>query len=266
MRTILTVAVAVALAWPATAQETVTLAPGAAVTVGCQVTATTEPAPASTDGTVTGTDLRVGETFLAHLSDFEYSHAIRKARMRSLLLADLNDTPDLALRRVIGTVESPTAVLPNELVGVLYWQPWGENGAYDVGLDSPYYGRVAQLHARAIGPQTATSRAGRLGWATGRPNDTVVRERGFVDEWGRMIVTGRASTEDNGIDSTVDTSAWGWLTVLAPRQEVGPALSMRFSTAPGYGFDFELNATNGSLELWSVRNGVRTRMVASWPF
>lgn len=255
------------LAWgtlEVSAQTPIVLGAGEAITVSCIAVPPPPPPPAT--GVVTGSSLQIGETFLPYLSDFEYDAPNQKARMRSLLLADLNDTPDLALRRVNGAIGAPTAVLPNELVGVFYWQPFGTNGDYGTGLGSPYYGRIAQFHARAIGQQTAASRAGRLGWGTGRPGDTVIRERGFIDEYGRLIVTGRANVEDGRSDSTMNTAGLGWLTVFAPRQEVGPALSMRFSTDPGYGFDFELNASTGELELWSVRGGVRVRKVQSWPY
>lgn len=236
-----------------------TLTNGETVTIACTSSGTCQ------QGEVTGNSLRIGDIFLPHLSDFEYDPGTKKVKLRSLLIAELNDTPDLALRRVNGSEASPSAVLPNELVGVLYWQPYGTNGSYDASVQSPFYGRIGQIQARAFGQQTSTSRAGRLAFATGRPNDTVIRERAFIDEQGRWIVLGRASVEDGQLDSTMATDSFGWMTVLAPRTEVGPAWSMRFASNPLYGFDFDLNASTGALELYSVRNGAR-RLIQTWPY
>lgn len=99
-----------------------------------------------------------------------------KVFARSLVLADLGDTPDLVLRRA-NAVEgwaryngTPSVVNDGEGLGTLYWQTWGANCAGYGWRSCTGHSRVAGINAVAVGAQTDTSRAGKLCFYTSSPN------------------------------------------------------------------------------------------------
>ena len=87
-------------------------------------------------------------------------------QMRTLMIADIADPPDLLLQRSgpdNGAYDStPTAVSPNSNIGTFYWRGVGDNGlGYPTTADGKKsHGRACQMYVRAIGDYTDTNRAG----------------------------------------------------------------------------------------------------------
>ena len=117
-----------------------------------------------------------------------------KIYMRSAVLADKGDTPDLAIRRAgpdqSGPYGTPEIMGDGQGIGTIYWQAWGGNCA---GGESWYagcggFGRIAAIWARTVGTQTATSRSGALYFSTTppeNPGNTIIRFR--VSEHGQFV-------------------------------------------------------------------------------
>lgn len=114
-----------------------------------------------------------------------------KLYARSLLLGEIGDGPDLALRRAgpdgapYNTTE-PAAVPSGTSLGPIYWMAYG--GKYGGGLawnpaeggGPSSVGRNAQIYAKAVNAQTATNRAGEFFIGTtppGNPGNPIDRFR-----------------------------------------------------------------------------------------
>lgn len=127
------------------------------------------------------------------ICSFFHDHETDKTYTTSLMVAERNDAPDVAIRRANGEMNALTEVLPNEMIGAIYWQSWGTNGDFAATHTSPHYGRGVQLHGRAIDAQTSTSRSARLVAGSTKANSTVIEERVILtDENGRMTIFGKA--------------------------------------------------------------------------
>ena len=181
---------------------------------------------------------------------YDYPHwddANLKYHIRSILLEELADTPEIALRRVNGTEQNPQPVEPNEVVGLWYGQAWGKRidgtYGYDTGRGSPYYGRQAQFQIRAIGQQTGYSRAGQWEISTTPVGSTVSRIRTYGTSDGRFVhlgpgafeafrATGQAEETVNALGP--DNPRWGraYATFYARRSDLyGPAAAFCFAAA-----------------------------------
>ena len=110
-----------------------------------------------------------------------------KLYARSVVITDIGDTPDLALRRAgpddAAPNSDPAPVPAGTDIANLYWQAWGgrcASDAHDYGFYSgcDNLGRNASIFARTVGEQTGTSRAGNLYLATtpeGNPGKPIPR-------------------------------------------------------------------------------------------
>ena len=133
-----------------------------------------------------------------------------KCYMRSLVLGDIGDAPDLVLRRAGpdngNYTASPAPVDAGTYLGGLYWQTWGgrcEPGRFGYWSGCGGNGRNAIIYSRSVGAQTGTSRAGDLHLATtpignnGSPEDRLV-----LSEDGRVIINTLAGMKEIEIGST----------------------------------------------------------------
>ncbi len=107
--------------------------------------------------------------------DFWYDGQNRKLHVRSLLLTENGDAPDIGLRRSgDGTYPNgpPLASRRNQNLGIIHWMGW----AADAGFDD----RSAQIHARAAEDITSKGAGGTLHFATtpigstGAPVDRII--------------------------------------------------------------------------------------------
>lgn len=111
-----------------------------------------------------------------------------KLGVRSLMLADIGDAPDLAIRRAgpdnapYNGVGAPTE--PGTNLGNIYWQSYGgtyfDNAQYGWWPGNGHNGRAAMIYARTCGFQTKDARAGEIYIATspnGNPGDPVDKLR-----------------------------------------------------------------------------------------
>src|SRR6266498_4904700 len=127
-----------------------------------------------------------------------------KCYMRSLIIGDIGDAPDLGLRRAgpdnANYNASPVPVDPGTYLGGLYWQAWGgrcEPGQYGYWSGCGGNGRTAIIYSRSIGAQTGTSRAGDLHLGTtpvgnnGSPEDRLV-----LSADGRVIINTLAGLKE----------------------------------------------------------------------
>ena len=132
-----------------------------------------------------------------------------KCYVRSLIIGDIGDAPDLALRRAgpdnANYNASPAPVGPGTYLGGLYWQTWGgrcETGQYGYWSGCGGNGRNAIVYSRSVGAQTGTSRAGSLHLATtpvgnnGSPEDRLV-----LSDDGRVIINTLAGMKQIEIGS-----------------------------------------------------------------
>ena len=194
-----------------------------------------------------------------------YDPVNHKTWVRSILIAEVGDTPDVGIRRANGTADAPTPVLAHEVIGHVWFEALGPGGDWGQG-PSPYYRRGAQLQARAIGEQTATSSAGQLESCVTPVGSTVVRCRAFLASTGQAVLLGRGALEDNAVDPVNFQPLLpnvGTQTVLVPRLPypgappgLGPGVSWRLTYAPLYGWDWGVDGATGDLILFRVVNGV----------
>jgi len=143
--------------------------------------------------------------------DFQYSAATKKFYNRSMIITEEADTSEIALRRVNGTLAAPTALLQNEVISVLYFQPWLGQATW--GGASPNYARTSQIQGR-ITEGAANIAAGKSGgtleFATTLHGADVLTVRAFLDNVGRFVLVG-----NSGLDGT-KTDAPGLFTLYAP--------------------------------------------------
>lgn len=135
----------------------------------------------------------LGDVFLGRndgfMPDFRWDAANQKLRVRSVIIGDIGDSPDLGLRRshpdgVDPYYPTPAVVPAGVQVAPIYWQVWGTNGDFDA--DPPHYGRIAQINAFTRGTPTGTSRPGSLHFSTTPTGSAdlvdrmVIRENGWI--------------------------------------------------------------------------------------
>lgn len=208
---------------------------------------------------------------------YYYDGATYKLHAPSLLLEEMADPPDLALRRFNGTAAYPSPVRPGEIVGAIYGQAWGGriDGAYgwDPGRGSPYYGRLGQIQWRAIGEQTGESRGGQTELTTTPVGSTVTRARTYWTPDGRLVHLGQAALEAYRQPGQTEESVSAlWpaqqfaratgMTVYANRSDLhGPAFSLCYT--PDFCLDFDMDPSIGSIRVYRVVSGQRTE-VARW--
>jgi hypothetical protein len=140
-----------------------------------------------------------------------------KCYVRSLVIADIGDAPDLILRRAgpdnANYNASPRPVPEGTYLGGIYWQAWGERcepgqSGYWSGCGGN--GRTALIYSRSVGNQTGTSRAGSLHFGTtplqnnGSPLDRLV-----LTEDGRVIINTLAGMKEVEI-GTADSCGTGY--------------------------------------------------------
>jgi hypothetical protein len=119
-----------------------------------------------------------------------------KCYLRSLVIGDIGDAPDLALRRAgpdnANYNASPAPVDSGAYLGGVYWQAWGgrcEPGRYGYWSGCGGNGRTAIIYSRSVGAQTGTSRAGSLHLGTTPPgNNGSPEDRLVLSEDGRVII------------------------------------------------------------------------------
>ena len=106
--------------------------------------------------------------------DFKWDNANRKLKTRSLILAEHADPSEVAFRRT-GPDNSadgtPLQPINGSVVniGLIYSQALGSNMDFEAKTpQGPCSGRGTEIALQAIGPQTATSRPGRVAIATTR--------------------------------------------------------------------------------------------------
>lgn len=94
------------------------------------------------------------------IADFYYSNQFRKVFVRSIIVSEIGDPPDIAIRRASGTYPNgtPSQVLSGENIGTLYWQGFTD--------DANYQCRQAQIYARAAENLHSSSAGGNLFLAT----------------------------------------------------------------------------------------------------
>ena len=127
-----------------------------------------------------------------------------KCYMRSLVIGDIGDAPDLVLRRAgpdnADYTASPQPVPSDTYLGGLYWQAWGgrcEPGQYGYWSGCGGNGRTALIYSRSIGAQTGTSRAGTLHFATTPPeNNGSPIDRLVLTHDGRVIINTLAGMKE----------------------------------------------------------------------
>jgi hypothetical protein len=211
---------------------------------------------------------------------------INKCYVPSLIMTDINDVPEFMLRRtgrpVTGERATPLDPKPlktNDLIGLIYWQPWGSNGAWGTptnGGGGLSYGRSAQIAALCT-EDPGNSRGGRLVFFTNQnaspASKATIRARALVDHDGKFALLGRAANTDNSGDNTInigftDFVPTGWLNVAAPNAAAATgndknAISIRGTTgSPGnlnsYGVDYQLDYSTGSWNLYRYNKDVAT--------
>ncbi|MBI4579031.1 MAG: tail fiber domain-containing protein [Planctomycetes bacterium] len=201
-----------------------------------------------------------------YLFDFKYDRSTDKLRTRSLMLAEVSDPVDLAVRRANGTMSNPQPLQQDDIIGWLYFQPFGAPGNFDAG-PSPFYGRTAFIHSRCAEPPTNSGRGGRLVFGVTKIGEAITRERAYFDHNGKLMLLGRAVIEDNNVlaltQGAQSTFPFGFLTVLGPDTTVDPTVSLRQTNNLRMGFDFDLEtAAVGRLDLYRVNESVRSHVLS----
>ena len=148
--------------------------------------------------------------------DFRWDDANHKLFTRSLILADIGDPSDFAMRRAgpdgAGPEATPEAVPPNTTLGVFYWSAFGSHG--------DWVGRNAQIYARARSDQGAGSAGGSLHLCTttaGTPDleDVLELEHDGTIRIGKNAVTYNLNGDPGkaGVRCWMPNGAVGYLMV-----------------------------------------------------
>ena len=191
--------------------------------------------------------------------DFLYNDATKKFYCRSIIIAEEDDTSEIAIRRVNGTLTSPTAVLAGELSGVIYWQPWI---ATDWGSGSPNYGRTGQIQSRLTEPTpTRTDTGGNVGIGVTLHGSDEIRERFWVNHDGDVVVAGQVGDAGHaGVESTV-TSYPATLTVYSQDTADHATCAWRHDDDISEGFDWDITQATNVLTLLRVLSDARTSIL-----
>jgi len=191
--------------------------------------------------------------------DFLYNDSTKKLYCRSVIIAEQNDTSEIAIRRVNGTLTSPTAVLTGELSGILYWQPWI---ATDWGSGSPNYGRTGQIQSRLTEPTpTRTNTGGNVGIAVTKHGSDVLRERFWVNNDGDVVCAGQAGDAGHaGLESTT-TSYPATHTIYSQDAGDHATCAWRHDDDISEGFDWDITQATNILTLLRVLSDARTSIL-----
>lgn len=110
---------------------------------------------------------RAAYTYRDTIPDFYWDNTNYKLKVRGILIADVGDTPDLALRRSGpeggNYNDVPTAMGSGENIGKIYFQAYGTNLDFDVSGGS---GVTAEIYAQTAEVPTGTARGGNLHFQT----------------------------------------------------------------------------------------------------
>lgn len=190
--------------------------------------------------------------------DFRYDEGNKKLYIRSLIVTEEADTPDLALRRVNGSLTAPTALSENDVIGVIYWQPWLGQAAW--GSGSPNYARTAQIQARLTEDSTGISNGksgGILEIAITPIGSDVLRGRAWWGADGKLALLGRGALEDGSYNS-LTWAPLGALSALVGDTANEAAVSLRHSDDATEGYDLDLTHTGNVATLYRVVGSTRT--------
>ena len=138
-----------------------------------------------------------GKVFMGRLDgyrgtpDFEWDNPNQKLKVRAMILGDIGDATEIALRRAgpdnAAYDASPQPLNASVNVAPIYWQPYGTNGDFE---SSSSTGRIAQIYARTAVIPTGTNRAGTLVFATTSVNQESPTDRIVIDEAGGVTING----------------------------------------------------------------------------
>lgn len=210
-------------------------------------------------GSPTNYEAIVGSTFVP---DFMYVNGSHRIHSRSLMLAEINDTVDLAIRRWNGSYASPTPVLDGEFIGNIYWQAYGTDSLFDHA--SPGYGRICQIAGQCIGAQTGSSRGGTMVFFTTPNGDMETRERVWISDKGWLVCAGQANNEWGGAMNAQNHFGKGSLTVYSPPNaslSTQSAIAIRKYGTETTGYDIDFNDSTNSIIFSSVASDTKTSCV-----
>lgn len=225
----------------------------------CVTTAGTSSAIFSSEGNfgaTTNYGAVVGGTFVP---DFMYVKGSHRIHSRSLMLAEINDTVDLAIRRWNGSFGSPTEVLDGEFIGNIYWQPYGSDGAFDHA--SPHYGRICQISGQCIGNQTGSSRGGTLIFFTTPTGSMDTAERAWISPEGWLVCAGQSNNEWGGAFNAQNHFGKGSLTVFSPPSaslSTQSAIAVRKYGTQTTGVDLDYDDSTDRLSISTVVSDAKT--------
>ncbi len=126
---------------------------------------------------------RIG--YATEIPDFLWDNTNQKLRIRSTLISDIGDTPDVGLRRASGATydATPTALTSNENIGKIWFQPYGTNNDFNATGGS---GISAQIYAKTAEVPSGTGRGGELriqttGIGAVEPTDRItIKSTGYI--------------------------------------------------------------------------------------
>ena len=230
-----------------------------------------------------------------------------KTLARSLLLGDPGDTAEIGFRDALGTPAVPTSMLAGRLNSLIYWVPRDSAGNHIPIVDAinlplagtgPFYGRIAQIHARPVEAPTNLARGGALVFETTKIGEVALRQRMWISNKGYVVIGGYGSyeargTESGGASTSVypDTTAErftpadglergvggnfsgvqgdedSWATPgFAPLSHVmtdevlGPFISYHEYDNDNVGMDIDWDTTDGEIQYFRVQSPNRTRV------
>jgi hypothetical protein len=148
----------------------------------------THPTPLTINVTnSTGTLMTMGRSDAGPLSpDFLFDNNW-KLKTKSVIVADIGDTPDLAMRAV-GPVGAAYNATPSNWptatnIGNLYWQAYGTDGTFGPGVPQS---RAAAISAQTAEVPTSTGRGARLIIATCPVGSIVAQSAMVIDHDGTV--------------------------------------------------------------------------------
>lgn len=140
----------------------------------------------------------------AETPDFKWDNGNFKLKTKGIHLADIGDTPDLGMRRQgpdnAAFNDAPVGLLNGETYGRLYFQGWGENGAFVDDYDTPTNGQhqAATVGARPTQDTGVITTTTASGTAIGATTVGLASVAGLPTAGGQVLIHA-----DNGADMTV---------------------------------------------------------------
>lgn len=209
--------------------------------------------------------------------DHRYSQT--KVVMRSVLLGDPGDTPEVGFMIAAGTAEAParqTAPYPGAWI---YGWPMDQLGKFIPTrqyASFPYYGRNVELGFAITETPTDTARGGAFVMAVCKHGEVATTQRAWLSNKGWMVFAGRGTREDGnviypwdpaplpteaknapGAHNYYNTEGWGNVSIIASDKSEAPAIAIRKYADTGKGLDFGYSWANNELILQSVASGVK---------